>query len=41
MERTQPDIARINGLLGWDPENSIDQIIDDVVAYYGSKAKPA
>ena len=37
MERRQPDIAKIQGLLGWEPENSVDEIIDDVVAYYGSK----
>ena len=34
MERRQPDISKIRGLLGWEPEKSIDQIIDDVVAYY-------
>ena len=34
MERRQPDIGKIRGLLGWEPEKSIDQIIDDVVAYY-------
>ena len=33
MERRQPDIGKIRGLLGWEPERSIDQIIDDVVAY--------
>ena len=33
MERRQPDIGKIHGLLGWEPEKSIDQIIDDVVAY--------
>jgi len=37
MERRQPDIGRIRGLLGWEPEKSMDQIIDDVVAYYRSK----
>ena len=34
MERRQPDIDKIRGLLGWEPEKSMDQIIDDVVAYY-------
>ena len=34
MERRQPDIGKIRGLLGWEPEKSMDQIIDDVVAYY-------
>ncbi len=34
MERRQPNIDKIRGLLGWEPEKSIDRIIDDVVAYY-------
>ncbi len=34
MERRQPNIDKIGGLLGWKPEKSMDQIIDDVVAYY-------
>lgn len=34
MERRQPDIGKIRGLLGWEPEKSMDRIIDDVVAYY-------
>ncbi len=34
MERRQPDISKIRGLLGWEPEKAIDEIIDDVVAYY-------
>ena len=37
MERRQPDIGKIGGLLGWKPEKSIDEIIDDVVAYYAAK----
>ena len=37
MERRQPDIGRIRGLLGWEPERSMDEIIDDVVGYYGSR----
>jgi UDP-glucose 4-epimerase len=28
MERRQPDITRINQLLGWRPEHSLDEIID-------------
>ncbi len=38
MERRQPDIGKIRGLFGWEPEKSIDQIIDDVVAYCGAAA---
>ncbi|CAB5043221.1 MAG: NAD-dependent epimerase/dehydratase family protein [Actinobacteria bacterium] len=30
MERRVPDTARVNGLLGWKPERSLEQIIDDV-----------
>ena len=39
MERRQPDIGKIRGLLGWEPERSMDQIIDDVVEYYSSKVR--
>lgn len=38
MERRQPHIGKIRGLCGWEPEKSIDQIIDDVVAYCGAAA---
>ena len=37
MERRQPDTAKIRGLLGWEPEKSMDEIIDDVVEYYRVK----
>ncbi len=37
MERRQPDTAKINGLLGWEPEKNIDQIIDDVIPYFRTK----
>ena len=37
MERRQPDIGKIHGLLGWEPERSMDEIIDDVVAYYSAR----
>lgn len=37
MERRQPDIGKIRGLLGWEPEWGMDQIIDDVVEYYRVK----
>ena len=39
MERRQPDIGKIRGLLGWEPEKSMDQIIDDVVAYYSARVQ--
>jgi UDP-glucose 4-epimerase len=34
MERRQPDIGKIRALLGWEPEHSMNKIIDDVVEYY-------
>ena len=39
MERRQPDIGKIRGLLGWEPEKSMDRIIDDVVAYYSARVQ--
>jgi UDP-glucose 4-epimerase len=30
MERRVPDTDRVNGLLGWAPERTLEQIIDDV-----------
>ena len=38
MERRQPDIGRIRGLLGWEPERSMGEIIDDVVEYYRARS---
>ena len=40
MERRQPDIGRVSGLLGWEPEQSMDRIIDDVVEYCRAKSQP-
>jgi UDP-glucose 4-epimerase len=37
MERRQPDIGKIRALLGWEPEHSMDKIIDDVVEYYRAR----
>ena len=34
MERRQPDTTKIRGLLGWETEYGMDDIIDDVIAYY-------
>ena len=38
MERRQPDTTKIRTLLGWEPEKSMDEVIDDVVEYYWVKA---
>jgi UDP-glucose 4-epimerase len=35
MERRRPDLTKINELIGYVPENNIDNIIKDVVEYYG------
>jgi UDP-glucose 4-epimerase len=32
MQRRVPDISKINGLIGWKPSHSLDQIIEEVVA---------
>jgi UDP-glucose 4-epimerase len=32
MQRRVPDISKIKGALGWAPEKSLDNIIDDVAA---------
>ena len=34
MERRQPDTTKIHDLLGWEPEYTMDDIIDDVIGYY-------
>ncbi|MCH7564367.1 MAG: GDP-mannose 4,6-dehydratase [Gemmatimonadetes bacterium] len=34
MERRQPDTTKIRGLLGWETEYTMDDIIDDVIGYY-------
>ena len=34
MERRQPDTGKIRGLLGWETEHTMDDIIDDVIRYY-------
>ena len=34
MERRQPDTAKLQSLLAWEQEYSMDEIIDDVIAYY-------
>jgi len=34
MERRQPDTTKIHDLLGWETEYGMDDIIDDVIAYY-------
>ncbi|RMH15909.1 MAG: NAD-dependent epimerase/dehydratase family protein [Gemmatimonadetes bacterium] len=34
MERRQPDISKITAAIGWTPEHSLDDIIDDVIQYH-------
>lgn len=33
MERRQPDTAKIRGLIGWQPQHGLDQIIDATAAH--------
>lgn len=39
MRRRMPDISKIGKLIGWKPEKSLDEIIDDVIAEHRAKAK--
>ena len=38
MERRIPDISKIEGLTGWLPEKTLDDILDDVIAFEGGRA---
>lgn len=38
MRRRYPDTAAIEQLLGWRPERTLEQIVDDVVAYHRNQA---
>jgi UDP-glucose 4-epimerase len=32
MQRRVPDISKIKSAIGWEPEKTLDNIIDDVAA---------
>jgi UDP-glucose 4-epimerase len=34
MRRRMPDITRINQLIGWKPEKTLDQTLDEVIGYF-------
>ncbi len=34
MERRQPDIARIRAAVGWEPTRSLEDIVDETIAYF-------
>ncbi len=36
MQKRVPDLSRIKGLIGYEPEHSLDDIINDVISYYKS-----
>jgi UDP-glucose 4-epimerase len=36
MQRRVPDLTKINRILGWQPEVTLDQIIRDIAAFHGS-----
>ena len=33
MERRKPDTRRVNALLGWSPENALEDILERVISY--------
>ena len=33
MERRKPDTRRVNALLGWSPENTLEDILERVISY--------
>jgi nucleoside-diphosphate-sugar epimerase len=33
MERRKPDTRRANALLGWSPENALEDILERVISY--------
>jgi UDP-glucose 4-epimerase len=37
MMRRTPNIAKINGLIGWKPKRDLDTILDDIIAHYRKK----
>jgi len=39
MERRIPDITRIRRLTGWSPTRSLDDILEDVIAYERRRAE--
>jgi len=36
MQRRVPDLTKINRILGWQPEITLNQIIKDIVAFHGN-----
>ena len=40
MERRVPDITRIRNLTGWEPTRTLDDILDDVIAFERARSRP-
>jgi len=40
MERRVPDITRIRNLTGWEPTRTLDDILDDVIAFERGRSRP-
>ena len=40
MERRVPDITRIRNLTGWEPTRTLDDILDDVIAFERARGAP-
>jgi UDP-glucose 4-epimerase len=37
MQRRVPDIAKINRVIGWEPIKSLDQTLDEVIAFFRAR----
>ena len=37
MMRRTPDVAKVQGAIGWKPKYDLDAILDDIIAYYRKK----
>ncbi len=38
MQRRQPDISKINRVIGWEPRKNLDQTLDEIIAYFRDRS---
>ncbi len=38
MQRRQPDISKIDRVIGWKPQKNLDQTLDEVIAYFRNRS---
>jgi UDP-glucose 4-epimerase len=38
MQRRQPDISKIDRVIGWKPQKNLDQTLDEVIAYFRDRS---